>query len=228
MSSPAYAASGGRASITDAERKGLQAKHRLGSWTVSGAFYGPSMEALEPQIQRVRDIFGASGKASYIPHEDAQDIPALNCAISAFSGEPTTIELGLLKWRPGGGNAWFTPGAPMDGATANEFQRLARGIYERNGLDYTAMLVCGPRFARGLHVLSFNREDADEAARADMAYRELAETFFARGVGVGRSPLDWYDMHMEKLMPSFRDACQAIKSALDPNGVIAPGRYGIR
>jgi len=28
-------------------------------------------------------------------------------------------------------------------------------------------------------------------------------------------------------MPAFRDACSGIKAALDPNGVIAPGRYGI-
>lgn len=228
VSSPAYAASEGRASITDAERRDLQGAHGLGSWTVSGAFYGPSMEALEPQIQRVRDIFAGSGKARYIAHEDAQHIPALNCAISAFSGIPTTIELGLLTWRPGGGNAWFTPGTPMDGKTANDFQRLARGIYQDHGLDYTVMLVCGARFARGLHVISFNREDAEESARADRTYRALAEAFSARGISVGRSPLDWYDMHMETLMPSFREACQSIKRALDPNGIIAPGRYGIR
>ena len=28
-------------------------------------------------------------------------------------------------------------------------------------------------------------------------------------------------------MPAFRDACAGMKAALDPNGVIAPGRYGI-
>jgi 4-cresol dehydrogenase (hydroxylating) flavoprotein subunit len=28
-------------------------------------------------------------------------------------------------------------------------------------------------------------------------------------------------------MPAFRDACAGIKVAFDPNGVIAPGRYGI-
>ena len=225
--SPVYEASAGKASITDDERKALQATHGLGAWTVSGAFYGPSMEAIEPQIQRVRDHFGGSGKATYIPHEDAEHMPSLKCAISSFSGEPTTIELGLLKWRPGGGNAWFTPGTPMDGAMANEFQTLGREIYERNGLDYTVMNVCGPRFARGLHVISFNREDADETARADRTYRELAEAFFERGVAVGRAPIDWYGFHMDKLMPSFRDACHRIKDALDPNGVIAPGKYGI-
>ena len=226
--SPAYAASNGTRSITDDERKDLHAQHGLGSWNVSGAFYGPSMEAMEPQIQRVRDHFGASGKATYIPHEEALEKPALSCAISSISGEPTTIELGLLKWRPGGGNAWFTPGTPMDGKMANEFQTLGRKIYENNGLDYTVMNVCGPRFARGLHVISFNREDGGENARAARTYEQLADAFFQRGVGVGRAPLDWHDYHLDKTMPAFRDACQSIKAALDPNGILAPGRYGIR
>ena len=225
--SPAYAASGGRESISDEARKALQEEHGLGAWTVSGAFYGPSMEAMEPQIQRVVEHFGGPGKATYIPHEEALEKPALECAVAAFSGEPTHTELGLLKWRPGGGNAWFTPGTPMDGRIANEFQKLGRGIYEANGLDYQIMNVAGPRFARGLHVISFNREDPDECARADTAYRALAEAFFERGVAVGRAPIDWYDFHMDKLMPSFTEACSAIKRALDPNGVIAPGRYGI-
>lgn len=225
--SPAYAASNGTRSISDDERKDLQKQFGLGSWNVSGAFYGPSMEALEPQIQRVRDHFGGSGKATYIDHADALHKPALQCAISSFSGAPTTIELGLLKWRPGGGNAWFTPGTPMDGQIANELQSVGRRIFEQNGMDYTVMNVCGPRFARGLHVIGFNREDAAETARADNTYNQLSDAFFNRGIGVGRSPVDWYSHHLENTMPAFRDACTAIKSALDPNGVLAPGRYGI-
>jgi 4-cresol dehydrogenase (hydroxylating) flavoprotein subunit len=35
------------------------------------------------------------------------------------------------------------------------------------------------------------------------------------------------EVHMGQAMPAFRDACTAIKAALDPKGVIAPGRYGI-
>ncbi|MEJ8573573.1 FAD-binding oxidoreductase [Microbaculum marinum] len=225
--SPEYAASQGRKTISDEGRKALRERHGLGAWNVSGAFYGPSHEAMEAQINRVRDHFGQSGKATYIPHEDAGSIPPLQVAINAFSGIPSLGELGLLKWRPGGGNLWFLPGTPMDGDIANEFQTLARGIYEDHGMDYMVMNVCGPRFARGLHVMTFNREDADENARADACYRKLSEAVAARGVFVGRAPIDYHEFHMAQTMPAFRNACNAIKTALDPNNVVAPGRYGI-
>jgi 4-cresol dehydrogenase (hydroxylating) len=224
---PDYAKNGGRASISDAQRKALQQKHGLGSWTVSGAFYGPGMAAMDAQIERVKQLFLKSGKARYIAHEEALNSPPLKIALDSFSGVPTSGELGLLKWRPGGGNSWCPPGTPMVGKTVNHFQKVARAIYEKNGLDYTIMNVCGARFARGLHVISFNREDAEESRRADATYRELTDAFAGEGIQVGRAPLDYYDYHMSKTMPGFREACRAIKKALDPNGVIAPGKYGI-
>jgi 4-cresol dehydrogenase (hydroxylating) flavoprotein subunit len=225
--SPEYRASNGKKSISDEGRKALQKKHGLGSWNVSGAFYGPTPAALEPMIQRVRDHFGQGGKARYIDHADAQAIPPLQVAINAFSGIPSLGELGLLKWRPGGGNLWFLPGTPMDGKVANEFQRICRGIYEAHGMDYTVMNVCGPRFARGLHVITFNREDEDERRRADACYRRMSEEVARRGVFVGRAPVQYHDFHMAQAMPSYRDACNGLKQALDPKGIIAPGRYGI-
>lgn len=225
--SPEYRASKGKKSISDEGRRALREKHGLGAWNVSGGFYGPNAAAIAPMIQRVRDHFGQSGKATYIDHDDAGHIGPLQVAINAFSGVPSHGELGLLKWRPGGGNLWFLPGTPMDGKIANGFQRICRGIYEEYGMDYMVMNVCGPRFARGLHVMTFNREDADERARADACYRKMSEEVAKRGVFVGRAPIQYHDFHMAQAMPVFRDACNSVKAALDPNGVIAPGRYGI-
>lgn len=216
----------GKALSRDA-RIALRDKFGLGAWNISGAFYGASETAIAPMIQRVRDHFCKSGKASYIDHNAAQAVPAFQVAINAFSGKPSLGELGLLKWRPGGGNIWFTPGTPMDGKIANEFQKLGRKIFEDHGLDYTVMNVCGPRFARGLHVITFNRQDEDECRRADACYRAMAAEVARRGVFVGRAPLDYHDMHFAQTMPAFRQACSGIKQALDPNGIIAPGRYGI-
>ena len=225
--SPEYRSSGGKKSITDEARRALRESQGLGAWTVSGAFYGPSAEAVEPQIRRLRDVFERSGKAKYISHDDALSIPPLQVAINSFSGVPSHGELGLLKWRPGGGNTWFLPGTPMDGKVANEFQSLCRKIYEKHGLDYMVMNACGPRFARGLHVLVFNREDEDERRRADACYREMSEAVAKRGVFVGRAPIDYHEFHMEQTVASFQQVCSGIKRALDPNGIIAPGRYGI-
>jgi 4-cresol dehydrogenase (hydroxylating) flavoprotein subunit len=225
--SPEYRLTGGRRAISDEGRKVLRGKIGVGAWTVSGAFYGPSATAIEPQIQRVVDHFTCSGKAKYIAHEEALGISPLQVAINAFSGIPSLGELGLLKWRPGGGNIWFLPGIPMDGKLATEFQRTCRTIYADYGLDYTVMNVCGPRFARGLHVITFNREDEDECRRADACYRLMSKALSQRGIFVGRAPLDYHDFHMAQTMAPFRAACAAIKRALDPNGVLAPGRYGI-
>src|SRR5262249_45845301 len=153
---------GGKTSISEAQRRALQAKHGYGSWTVSGAVFGPSKEALEPQIRRVQDVFLKSGKGRDIPNEEAVTKPPLKITIDSFSGVPTSGELGLLKWRPGGGNTWCVPGTPMVGKIANKFQKEARVIYDRHGLDYTIMNVCGARFMRGLHVITFNRENSEE------------------------------------------------------------------
>ena len=115
----------------------------------------------------------------------------------------------------------------MDGKIANAFQTICRAIYEEHGMDYMVMNVCGPRFARGLHVMTYNREDADERARADACYRKMSDAVSKRGVFVGRAPVDYHALHMAQAMPAYRDACQRIKGALDPANVIAPGRYGI-
>jgi 4-cresol dehydrogenase (hydroxylating) len=55
----------------------------------------------------------------------------------------------------------------------------------------------------------------------------MSEEVARRGVFVGRAPLDYHDFHMAQAMPAFRNVCAAIKRAIDPNGVLAPGRYGI-
>ncbi len=218
---------GSKVSFSDDGRKAMQARHGLGAWQVSGMFYGPSDEAIAPLIQRVRAHFERSGKARFISHEEAQAIPALKIAIDSMDGKPSASELGMLSWRPGSGNSWFLPGMPMVGRKALELNHLGRSIFAKHGMDYIVMHVASARFARGLHVLVWNKDDSDENARADACYRELTVEFAKRGVGVGRVPSDYYDLHAEQMIPELRKVSSALKRALDPNGVISPGKYGI-
>jgi hypothetical protein len=68
----------------------------------------------------------------------------------------------------------------------------------RGGLDYTVMNVCSARFPRGLHAITFNREDPDERARADTCYRKMSQEVGARGVFVGGAPVDYHTFHIKE------------------------------
>ena len=57
-------------------------------------------------------------------------------------------------------------------------------------------------------------------------YRALIAAYDELGCPPGRMPTEWQEAAIERL-PEFRDICDAIKRALDVNGVIAPGKYGI-
>lgn len=224
---PEYQQTGGREQISDAGRKALQQKYSLGSWNISGALFGASKDAVLPSIERIRKHLERSGKIRFIAPEQAEEIGPLGIARKNYLGIPGDDELKMVGWRPGGGTSWFLPGTPLIGSIVNDFQQRSRAICKEHGLEYMVSNVCGPRFARGVHTLVFNRQNPEESARADACYRALAKLFADRGVFVGRSPTLYQGFHQQQRLPSVNEACNAIKQALDPNGVIAPGKYGI-
>jgi len=217
---------GGATPLPDALGAEFAAKHGLGAWTVTGACYGPSFDALEPTISRIRSHMEASGKATYVAHEQIAANPVLKIHLDTFSGEPTDSELGLLDWRPGGGATWFLPATPMIGAIAAEQQRLSVEILTRYGFERCVEFVCGPRAARALHILLYDRTDPEERQRMADCYAALVVAYDERGYPIGRAPTDWQERAMSRL-PGLATVTANLKTALDPNHVLAPGKYGI-
>jgi len=218
---------GGHTPLPDEVRRELQREYGIGAWCVSGAFYGPSDDAVRPLVERVKDHFGHSEKAHYVSHEEAQENPILRIHVDTFSGQPTDSELGLLNWRPGGGACWFLPAMPMVGAIANQHQALSRRILRKHGLEYITEYVCGPRMSRALHMIIFNRRDPEECQRVTACYRALIAAYAEAGYPISRAPLDFQEEAMARL-ETFPEVCADIKHALDPNGILSPGRYGIK
>ena len=217
----------GKTPLPDDIRRQLQHEYGVGAWCVSGAFYGASDEALASMLARVQAHFGQSGKARYIAHEEAQEHALLKIHSDTFSGHPTREELGLLNWRPGGGACWFLPAMPMIGSIANEHQALSRRILHKHGFEYITEYVCGPRLSRALHIIIFNRQDPEECQRMSRCYRELLTAYTEAGYPVSRAPLDFQAEAMQRL-ETFPQVCSDLKKALDPNGILSPGKYGIR
>jgi 4-cresol dehydrogenase (hydroxylating) len=209
------------------ERRGLREQHGLGAWQASAAFYAGTEADVAPMLDRVTSHFKNKGAVRVVDHAQAQLIHPLSIASDSFSGRPSAAELPLLSWRPGGGAIWFLPGTPMSGRIAAELDVLARGLFAQYGFDYIIMHVAGARFARSLYLILFDRRSDEECLRADACYRALTNAYAARGIGVGRAAIDYHGLDMDLQMPAFQETVLAIKRALDPNGVIAPGKYGI-
>ncbi len=217
---------GGRFPLPDDVRRELQREYGVGAWTVSGAIYGSSEDAVAAQIELVKSAFKVCPSARYLSHDEAAKNPILKTHIDVYSGRPTDHELGVHKWRAGGGVVSFLPSVPMIGSVANELQRLSRGILKTHGFEFISEFICAGRGARALHSLVFNREDPDERGRAGACIRALMGAYNRAGYPVSRASVDFQEEAM-MAFDGLPGVCSDLKKALDPNGVLAPGKYGI-
>jgi 4-cresol dehydrogenase (hydroxylating) len=84
-----------------------------------------------------------------------------------------------------------------------------------------------PRSTLGLIEIFYDRDDEDERARMLALYDDLADASLAAGYQQYRSSV-WYGERLLTASDGFRRLTETLKAAVDPEGVIAPGRYGIR
>ena len=129
--------------------------------------------------------------------------------------------------RDGCGLIWFAPVLPFTSGDLLPFLALARRRFEEAGLDFwLAMLLMNPRSVTCLMNILYDRDDADEARRAETLYEILLEDMRAAGYQQYRAGLlAWQHLYADA--PDLLRLNQCLKLALDPLNVVAPGRYGI-
>ena len=81
----------------------------------------------------------------------------------------TLKEFGLYNWRGGGGSAWFAPVAQARGSEGRRQMELAKEILGRYGFDYVAEYIVGWREGHHIIDLLFDKNNAEEAERANSA-----------------------------------------------------------
>ncbi len=214
-----------RAGISDEAVDQMKADLGMGAWNIYAGLYG-SPEQVEVNWNIVKGAFEGTG-AIIQEEEEMEGNAAFEYRAQLMRGEMTLREFGLYNWRGGGGSAWFAPVAQANGAEALSQMALAKEILGKYGFDYVAEYIIGWREGHHIIDLLFDKTNAEETARADQCFDELLTEFSERGWGSYRTNIAYMDKVADTFGPVKKDVNQRIKRALDPKGIIAPGKSGI-
>jgi 4-cresol dehydrogenase (hydroxylating) len=125
------------------------------------------------------------------------------------------------------GGIWKGVMVPLEGTEVRGVVQLCESLAERHRIDLNlALIVASPRSVIVLTSIFFDRRSHDECEKARDLYFAIGEETQARGYQPYRTSTIYMD-HVLRPAPEFRRLACALKNALDPNWIIAPGKYGI-
>jgi 4-cresol dehydrogenase (hydroxylating) len=130
--------------------------------------------------------------------------------------DPAADNCGLL---------WVSPVLPMRGSDLLALHSLAAPVFREHGFDlFATFSMINERALGGVLTIAYDKEDPDEVARAQACYQAV----FSRAMDAGYIPYRVGNHSMGDLDPRgdvYWKTVARIKAALDPDGIIAPGRY---
>ena len=207
----------------------------FGRWIMRFALYGDDA-VVDHRFAKIKNAFESAipdaevWGAKYTPDQiaDIQD-PS-----ERVQGGVPSLDLNAMTgWYGGeqGGHIGFSPVLPMTGEDALRVRDIMRQEMEAIGLDYMAALI--PINARSMiHVtmVIFDTASVEQSEKAYAACRRAVTAAAKEGYGEYRAHLDFMDLAAEQY--SFGDHAQrrfneTIKDALDPNGILSPGKQSI-
>lgn len=200
----------------------------LGMWNLYGALYGLP-DNVELIWTMVRDAYASIPGTRFFLKGDRAGDPGWEYREMLMRGVPNMGEFGLLNFA-GRGHLNFTPIAPMTGDDAVKMFELGRGILHRHGFDHLTEFIGTWRALINLVMVMFDQQDAGARKRADACAREVILSFAEAGYGELKANLEYMDLVQQTYGygdGAVRRLSETIKDALDPNGILSPGKQGI-
>ncbi|OCL14615.1 vanillyl alcohol oxidase, partial [Glonium stellatum] len=202
----------------------------LGRWNFYGAVYGPE-PIRNVLLETIKSAFlTIPGSKFFLPEDRDEPYSVLHTRAKTLQGIPTLDELRWVSWLPHGSHLFFSPITKISGKDANLQYEVTKRRCAEAGLDFIGTFTIGMREMHHIVCIVFNREDLVSRQKARWLIRTLIKDCAAYGWGEYRTHIALMDQIANTY--SFNDNAQmkfneVIKNAVDPNGILAPGKNGI-
>ncbi|WP_309708266.1 FAD-binding oxidoreductase [Pseudolysinimonas sp.] len=221
----------GPAPFTPDELKRIGAETGMGAWAVRTAAWGDT-ELVAYKLRQIEAAWLAipSGRFEVPRVYEASEYDGLTGSAAQIGiGIPTLKALESTP--PNIAHVDVSPVVPLRGSEVRIVVEELRRQFAAARMNFgTGIMVTGERSAVVIAGIRYDKTDEAVARAAFELGRRIVLALGRLGYGDGRPHLEFMDLAAEQHSfndHAYRRFVERIKDAIDPNGVLSPGRHGI-
>ncbi|GGA64831.1 4-cresol dehydrogenase [Pseudoclavibacter endophyticus] len=204
----------------------------IGRWGVRTAVWGDRV-VVDHYVQRIRDAWSEieGSRVDLTQVYTSENWNEMTTFIEQVqAGIPS---LDLMDVVPENlGHIGFSPVVPLVGAEVRHVaDRIKELVTTQAGSNFVcAIFPINDRACFVVSSVSFDRTDREQWAASFETVKRLVVELGAEGYGEYRAHVDFMDLATDQYSfgdHAYRRFTRTIKDAVDPNGILAPGRHGV-
>lgn len=204
----------------------------VGYWNGRFALYGPD-HVVQAQLsvvqQALAGLTGVSLSSQCYPGDVGPE--AVSPPHLSQLGVPTMAMARMAEWR--GGEPAHTDISlvcPTRGEDVLRQRDLVKALVRRHGFDYAGGFTLYGRHTISLALVAFDRSDQQQRSAVRALFSQVVDEAAALGYAPYRAHTAFMDLIADRYCAgddALRRTVEKIKDALDPVGVLSPGKQGV-